>query len=116
MNSLVQVPAVIGGSIVLTSVAGRVTDLLLRRAGARHPETPLWNMLRRCRSAVRLLLFAAVLRAVYRQIAWEPLQEHEAAVGEVLTLVLIGAGAWCVVLVTSAVVESSYARYALGTR
>ncbi|MCX4804097.1 mechanosensitive ion channel family protein [Streptomyces sp. NPDC058682] len=116
MNSLVHVLAVMGGSILLTFAAGRVTDLLLRRADARHPETPLWNMLRRCRTSVRVLLFAAVLRAVYRQIAWEPLQEHEAAVGRVLTLVLIGASAWCVVLVTSAVVESSYARYALGTR
>ncbi|MER6448145.1 mechanosensitive ion channel family protein [Streptomyces venezuelae] len=116
MNSLVQVPAVMGGAIVLTFVAGRLTDLLLRRAAARHPETPLWNMLRRCRNAVRVLLFAAVLRAVHRQIEWQPLRDHETAVGRILTLVLIGASAWCVVLVSSAVVESSYARYALGTR
>ncbi|MGW7332455.1 mechanosensitive ion channel family protein [Streptomyces sp. NPDC054840] len=114
MNSLLQVPAVIGGSIVLTFAAGRVTDLLLRRADARHPETPLWNMLRRCRTSVRVLIFAATMRAVYPQIGWQPLREHETAVGRLLTLVLIGASAWCVVLITSAVVESSYARYALG--
>ncbi|GAA2654618.1 MULTISPECIES: mechanosensitive ion channel family protein [Streptomyces] len=116
MDSLLRLVAVIGGSIVLTFIAGRLTDLLLRRADARHPETPLWNMLRRCRTAVRVLLFAVVLRGVYRQIEWRPLQDHEAAVGRILTLVLIGASAWCVVLVTSAVVESSYARYAHGTR
>ncbi|MFJ6495856.1 mechanosensitive ion channel domain-containing protein [Streptomyces virginiae] len=116
MNSLLQVPAVIGGAIVLTFAAGRVTDLLLRRAAARHPETPLWTMLRRCRTSVRVLLLAATLRAVYRQIGWQPLEEHTTAVGRTLTLVLIGASAWCVVLVTSAVVESSYARYAHGTR
>ncbi|MFD9260883.1 mechanosensitive ion channel family protein [Streptomyces sp. NPDC059538] len=116
MNSLLRLLAVLGGSIVLTLVVSRHTDLLLRRAAARRPETPLWGMLRRCRTSVRVLLFTAVLRGVYRQIEWQPLHDHEAAVGRILTLVLIGAGAWCVVLVSSAVVESSYARYALGTR
>ncbi|MFJ3518900.1 mechanosensitive ion channel family protein [Streptomyces sp. NBC_01232] len=116
MDSLLRLVAVTGGAIVLTFLVGRLTDLLLRRAGARHPETPLWDMLRRCRTSVRVLLFTALLRGSYRQIEWPPLQEHEAAVGRILTLVLIGASAWCVVLVTSAVVESTYARYALGTR
>ncbi|MFG2989362.1 mechanosensitive ion channel family protein [Streptomyces sp. NPDC048257] len=116
MDTLLRLVAVIGGSIVLTFVVGRLTDLFLRRAHARHTETPLWDMLRRCRTSVRVLLFTAVLRGTYRQIEWQPLHEHAAAVGRTLTLVLIGASAWCVVLVTSAVVESSYARYALGTR
>lgn len=116
MNSLLRLLAVLGGSVVLTLVVGRLTDLLLRRADARHPETPLWNMLRRCGPSVRVLLFTAVLRGAYRQIEWQPLRDHEAAVGRTLTLVLIGAGAWCVVGVASAIVESSYARYALGTR
>ncbi|MFE0580018.1 MULTISPECIES: mechanosensitive ion channel family protein [unclassified Streptomyces] len=116
MNSFLRLLAVLGGSVVLTLVLSRLTDMLLRRADARHPETPLWNMLRRCGPSVRVLLFTAVLRGSYRQIAWQPLRDHETAVGRTLTLVLIGAGAWCVVGVASAVVESSYARYALGTR
>ncbi|MEW2583628.1 mechanosensitive ion channel family protein [Streptomyces virginiae] len=116
MNSFVRLLAVLGGSVVLTLVVGRLTDLLLRRADARHPETPLWHMLRRCGPSLRVLLFTAVLRGAYRQIEWQPLREHGAAVGRTLTLVLIGAGAWCVVGVASAIVESSYARYALGTR
>ncbi|MFK0257953.1 mechanosensitive ion channel family protein [Streptomyces sp. NPDC090445] len=116
MNSLLRLLAVMGGSILLTLAAGWLIDLLLRRADARHPETPLWNMLRRCGPSVRVLLLTAILRGAYRQIAWQPLRDHETAVGRALTLVLIGAGAWFVVRVTSAVVESSYARYALGTR
>ncbi|MEU5810993.1 mechanosensitive ion channel family protein [Streptomyces sp. NPDC059650] len=116
MNSLLGLLTVTGGSILLTLTVGWLIDLLLRRADARHPETPLWNMLRRCGPSVRVLLLTAILRGAYRQIAWQPLQAHEEAVGRVLTLVLIGAGAWFVVRVTSAVVESSYARYALGTR
>ncbi|MFF5446307.1 mechanosensitive ion channel family protein [Streptomyces sp. NPDC012888] len=116
MNPFLQLPAVIGGAVLLTLAVGWLTDLLLRRADARHPETPLWHMLRRCRTSLRVLLLAALLRAAYARTEWRPLREHETAVGRILTLVLIGAGAWFVVRVASAVVESSYARYALGTR
>lgn len=116
MNSALRVLTVLGGSILLTAAAGWVVDLLLRRADARHPETPLWNLLRRCRGAVRIVLFAALLRGAYRQIAWPPLQDHAAVVGRILSLTLIAAGSWLLVTMASAVVETGYARYATGTR
>lgn len=116
MNSLLRLLTVIGGSIALTLAVGWLTDRLLRRADVRHPETPLWSLLRRCRPPVQVLLLAAVLRSSYRQVVWQPLREHEAVVGRILSLVLIGAGAWLVVQVAAAIVESSYARYATGTR
>ncbi|MER6387291.1 mechanosensitive ion channel family protein [Streptomyces sp. NPDC059382] len=116
MNTVLRLLTVIGGSIVLTLTVGWLTDLLLRRADARHPETPLWNRLRRCRVSLQVFLLAALLKGSYRQIDWRPLREHAGAVSQVLSLMLIGAGAWFVVHITSAVVESSYARYATGTR
>ncbi|MEV8533683.1 mechanosensitive ion channel domain-containing protein [Streptomyces sp. NPDC051211] len=116
MNSLARLLMVLGGSTVLTLAAGWFVDLLLRRADARHPDTPLWSLLRRSRVSLRLVLLAALLRGSYRQIGWPPLQEHNTAVSRLLTLVLIGAGAWLVVHIASAMVESSYARYATGTR
>ncbi|MFD0357275.1 mechanosensitive ion channel family protein [Streptomyces sp. NPDC127110] len=116
MNAAVRLLTVLGAAILLTAAAGWAVDLLLRRADARHPETPLWNALRRCRPALQIVLLAALLRGAHRQTAWRPLQEHEAAVGRALSLALIGAGAWLIVGVTSAVVESGYARYATGTR
>ncbi|MER6776272.1 MULTISPECIES: mechanosensitive ion channel domain-containing protein [unclassified Streptomyces] len=116
MNHVLRLLTVLGGSILLTFAAGWAADLLLRRADARHPETPLWNSLRRCRRALQIVLFAALLRGAYRQTAWPPLRENEAAVGRALTLALIGAGAWLIVGVASAAVESGYARYAAGTR
>ncbi|GAA0289135.1 mechanosensitive ion channel [Streptomyces polychromogenes] len=116
MNGVLRLLTVIGGSIVLTFAAGRLADLLLRRVDARHPETPLWSLLRRCGLPLRVLLLSALLRASYRQTGWQPLRAHEAAVGRTLSLVTIGAGAWFVVRITAAVVESSYARYATGTR
>ncbi|AZM87348.1 MULTISPECIES: mechanosensitive ion channel family protein [Streptomyces] len=116
MNAAVRPLTVLGAAILLTAAAGWAVDLLLRRADARHPETPLWHALRRCRPALQIVLLAALLRGAHRQTAWRPLQEHEAAVGRILSLALIGAGAWLIVGVTSAVVESGYARYATGTR
>ncbi|WP_445269653.1 mechanosensitive ion channel family protein [Streptomyces sp. DSM 41634] len=116
MNSALRVLSVLGGSILLTFAAGWAFDLLLRRVDARHPETPLWNLLRRCRRALQIVLLAALLKGAYRQIAWPPLQDHAAAVGRVLSLTLIGTGAWLMVAVASAVVESGYARYATATR
>lgn len=66
MNSVLLLPTVLSGSILLTVAAGWLGDLLLRRAGARHPETPLWNLLRRCRPAARIVLLAALLRGGHR--------------------------------------------------
>ncbi|MFD9337421.1 mechanosensitive ion channel family protein [Streptomyces sp. NPDC060028] len=116
MNSLVLLPTVLGGSVLVTAASGWAVDLLLRRAAARHPETPLWHLLRRCRRALRIVLLAALLRGAYRHTAWPPLQDNAATVDRILSLTLIGAGAWLIVAVSSAVVESGYARYATGTR
>ncbi|MFE9635763.1 mechanosensitive ion channel family protein [Streptomyces sp. NPDC006463] len=116
MNSALLLPTVLAGSVLVTVVAGRAVDLLLRRVDARHPETPLWNLLRRCRRVLQIVLLAALLKGACQQIAWPPLRDNAAIVGRILSLALIGAGAWLIVAVVSAVVESGYARYATGTR
>ncbi|MEU8776803.1 mechanosensitive ion channel domain-containing protein [Streptomyces sp. NPDC048606] len=116
MNSALLLPTVLAGSILLTVLAGWVADRLLRRAAARHPETPLWDLLRPCRRALQIVLFAALLRGAHRYATAPLLQDDAAAVGHVLSLVLIGVGAWLTVGVASAVVEAGYARYATGTR
>ncbi|MFF3247893.1 mechanosensitive ion channel family protein [Streptomyces sp. NPDC002870] len=116
MDNVLRPLTVVGGSLVLTLLLGWVVDLLLRRVDARHPETPLWGLLRRCRLPFQVVLLTALLRGTYRETKWQPLKDHEAAVGQVLSLVLISAGAWLVVRIVSAAVESSYARYASSTR
>ncbi|MFC9294114.1 mechanosensitive ion channel family protein [Streptomyces sp. NPDC057011] len=116
MNSALLLPTALGGSILLAGAAGWAVDLLLRRADAQHPETPLWNLLRRCRHPLQIVLLAALLRGAYRHTGWPPLQDNAAVVGRILSLTLIGVGAWLVVAVASAVVETGYARYATGTR
>ncbi|MDX2917828.1 MULTISPECIES: mechanosensitive ion channel family protein [Streptomyces] len=116
MESVLRPLLVIGGSVVITLLIGWLVDLLLRRADSRHHETPLWGLLRRCRPPLQVVVITALLRGSYRQTKIDWVWEHRAGIGQVLTLVLIGASAWLVVRIAATVVEASYARYATGTR
>ncbi|UUS30594.1 MULTISPECIES: mechanosensitive ion channel family protein [Streptomyces] len=116
MENVLRPLIVLGGSILLTLLVGWLADLLLRRADERHHETPLWGLLRRCRIPLQLVMLSALLRGAYRQTAWRIIQDHATGIGRALTLVLIGASAWLVMRIASAVVEATYTRYAATTR
>ncbi|MFD3696046.1 mechanosensitive ion channel family protein [Streptomyces sp. NPDC058646] len=113
MENVLRPVAVVGGSLVITLFAGWLLDLLLRRADARHTETPFWGLLRRCRVPFQLVLCTTLLRGSYRQARVLP--DHSVGVGRALTLVLIAGAAWLLVRFATAVVDSSYARYAAAT-
>lgn len=116
MENVLRPLTVLGGAVVLTLLLGWVVDLALRRADARHPETPLWGLLRRCRLPLQVVLLTALLRATYRETGWWIVVDHQSGIGRLLTLILIAASAWLVVHIASAVVESTYARYATSAR
>src|SRR5690606_41703892 len=65
MDDVLRPLIVVGGSVVLTLLLGWATDRLLRKADQRHPETPLWGLLRRGRVPYQLLLCAVLLRGSY---------------------------------------------------
>ncbi|MGQ4378068.1 mechanosensitive ion channel family protein [Streptomyces sp. SAS_267] len=110
MENVLRPVIVVGGSVVLTLLIGWSVDRLLHRADDRHSETSLWGLLRRGRVPFQLVLFAALLRGSYGQVRL--LVEHRIGIGRTLTLILIGAAAWLVVSIATAVVETSYSRYA----
>jgi small-conductance mechanosensitive channel len=114
MASALRPVLVIGTAALLTLIVGWAVDRSLRAADARHPETPLWGLLRRCRLPVQVVLCAALLRAAYR--AARVAHGHTEAVGQGLTLVLIAASAWLVIRGAAAIIDSSYARYASTSR
>ncbi|MER5884474.1 mechanosensitive ion channel domain-containing protein [Streptomyces sp. NPDC001941] len=116
MENVLRPLTVIGGSVALTLAFVWAVDWLLRRAAARHRETPLWHLLRRCRLPLLLVLLTALLRGSYRQTEWKVIEDHETGIGRTLSLTMIGAGAWLVIRIAAAIVESSYAKYASGTR
>ncbi|WPR53828.1 mechanosensitive ion channel [Streptomyces sp. S399] len=112
MENVLRPLIVVGGALALTLLLGWLADLLLRRANARHPETPLWGLLRRCRPPLQVVLLTAILRGSYRQTKLDIIQNHEAGIGQLLSLVLIASSAWLVLRAAAAAVESTYARYA----
>ncbi|MFD7323418.1 mechanosensitive ion channel family protein [Streptomyces sp. NPDC059875] len=116
MDTALRPLLVVGGAVLLTLLVGWLADLLLRRADAHHRETPLWGLLRRCRTPLRAVLLASVLRGTYRETRWPAIEEHATGIGQFLSLVLIGSGAWLVVRIASAVVDATFARYAAATR
>ncbi|MFI2369639.1 mechanosensitive ion channel family protein [Streptomyces sp. NPDC018833] len=116
MENVLRPLTVVGGSVVVTLLVGWAVDRLLCRVDDRHPETPLWGMLRRCRLPLQVVLLSALLRASYGEIHQPLVRDRGAGIGHVLSLVLIGASAWLVTRIVSAAVESTYARYASSTR
>ncbi|MEU4080260.1 mechanosensitive ion channel protein [Streptomyces venezuelae] len=114
MESVIRLAISVGGSALAAFAICRAADLLARFADARHPETPLWGLLRRCRTPLYVVVLAALLRWTYPMASpgRGPLEEHAGAVSRVLLLCLIGGGAWLAIRSVAAVVESSYARYA----
>ncbi|MEV6763007.1 mechanosensitive ion channel domain-containing protein [Streptomyces sp. NPDC051105] len=110
MENVLRPLIVVGGAVVLTLLIGWATDLLLRKADARHSETPLWGLLRRGRVPYQLVLCTGLLRGSYDQA--EVLLGHRVAVGQILSLVLIGSTAWLMVRIAAAIVQTSYSRYA----
>ncbi|MEU3182810.1 mechanosensitive ion channel domain-containing protein [Streptomyces sp. NPDC006923] len=116
MENVLRPLTVLGGAVLLTLVLGWGVDVLLRRVDGRHPETPLWGLLRRCRLPLQVVLLTALLRGTFHETRWRIIEDRQDGIGRALTLVLIGAGAWLMVRIVSAAVESTYARYATSTR
>lgn len=114
MENVLRPLIVVGGSVVLTLAVVWLADVLLRRVGDRHPDAPLWGLLRRCRLPLQLVLCAALLLGSHEQA--KIIEDHEAGLERALTLVLIGSMSWLLVRIAAAVVESSYARYAAAHR
>ncbi|MEU9501168.1 mechanosensitive ion channel domain-containing protein [Streptomyces sp. NPDC048196] len=116
MEDVLRPIAVLGGSVVITLVLVWLADRALRRVDAAHPETPLWGLLRRCRIPLQVALCAALLRGAYDETGLKTVENHEAGIGQTLSLVLIAATAWLAIRAAAAIVESSYSRYAASAR
>ncbi|WP_299531114.1 mechanosensitive ion channel family protein [uncultured Streptomyces sp.] len=116
MEDVLRPLIVVGGSVIITLLVGWAVDVALRRADGRHHETPLWGLLRRCRVPLQVVLCTALLRGSFAHTRLHLLYDHRVGIGRALSLVLIGASAWLVVRVAATIVESSYARYATGSR
>ena len=66
MESALRPVLVVGTALAVTLAVGYAVDRSLRAVDARHPETPLWHLLRRCRLPLQVTICSAMLRGGYR--------------------------------------------------
>ncbi|UNO44240.1 mechanosensitive ion channel domain-containing protein [Streptomyces sp. MST-110588] len=116
MEDVLRPLVVVGGTIIVTLILGWLTDRALCKVDAARPDTPLWGLLRRCRIPLQLLLAAALLRGSYDETDIGLVRDHQAGIGQCLSLVLIAATAWLAIRASAAIVESTYSRYAAVAR
>jgi len=110
MENVLRPLIVFGGAIALALVVGWAVDRALRRMDARHPETPMWGLLRSGRWPLQAVVFVGLLNAFSEQTHLA--RNHQKAVDLWLSLILIGAAAWLVLRMITAIVETAFARYA----
>ncbi|MGY1452901.1 mechanosensitive ion channel family protein [Streptomyces sp. SS8] len=110
MENMLRPLIVFGGAIALAFAVGWAVDRALRRMDARHPETPLWGLLRSGRVPLQAVVLVGLLNAFSDETHLA--RDHQKAVDLWLNLILIGATAWLMLRVLTAVVETAYSRYA----
>lgn len=114
MEHVLRPLAVIGGTVALALIVGWLVDRTLTAADRRHPETPLWGLLRNCRLPLQVVLVATALRGAY---SWTGISTtDDDLVKNILALVDIAALVWLAVRVATAIAETSLARFAATTR
>ncbi|GAA0656389.1 mechanosensitive ion channel [Kitasatospora atroaurantiaca] len=97
------------GIVAVTVAIGWIVDQVLQRVAARHPEAPVWPLLRRCRVPLQLVVLASLLLAagsLERLLDLEGDGLHHATV-----LFLIASLGWLTVRVVAAALEAVLSRY-----
>ncbi|MBW1599348.1 mechanosensitive ion channel family protein [Streptomyces sp. JJ38] len=109
MENVLRPVIVFGGALVVAWIVAWVVDRLLVRIDARHPETPMWGLLRQGRTPFTAVLFVALVRGFFgsTHLAVDSRETVELW----LTIIMIAASAWLALRVAAAVMETTSARY-----
>ncbi|OKJ10101.1 mechanosensitive ion channel family protein [Kitasatospora sp. CB01950] len=96
-------------AVLATLLAGWLVDQILQRLAARHPNSPVWESLRRCRIPLQLSLLTAILLAspFLRRV----FPSQDGVVRHTVLLALIASLGWLTVRVLTAALEAVFARY-----
>ncbi|MFD1831983.1 mechanosensitive ion channel family protein [Streptomyces desertarenae] len=110
MENVLRPLIVFGGAIALAFAVGWVVDRALRRMDARHPETPMWGLLRSGRVPLQAVVLVGLLNAFSDETHLA--RDHQKTVDLWLSLIFTGAAAWLALRALTAVVETAFSRYA----
>ncbi|MFD7641286.1 mechanosensitive ion channel family protein [Kitasatospora sp. NPDC059795] len=96
-------------AVLATLLAGWLVDQILQRLATRHPDSPVWESLRRCRIPLQLSLLTAILLAspFLRRV----FPSQDGVVRHTALLALIASLGWLTVRVLTAALEAVFARY-----
>ncbi|WP_327676352.1 mechanosensitive ion channel family protein [Kitasatospora sp. NBC_00458] len=96
-------------AVVATLVTGWLVDQALQRAAARHPDAPVWPLLRRCRVPLQLVVVSALL-LIARPLE-RILHVPDEAPHHLVLLLLLASLGWLTVRVVAALLEAVLSRY-----
>ncbi|GAA2599474.1 mechanosensitive ion channel family protein [Streptomyces axinellae] len=113
MENVLRPVIVFGGAILISYVLAWAVDRLLVRLDVRHPETPMWELLRRGRVPLQAVLFVALVSGFFGQTHLA--KDHRQGVDLWLSIILICASAWLILRLVAAVTETLATRYAGAT-
>lgn len=109
MEDVLRPVIVFGGALLLAGLLGWGVDLLLVRIDRRHPETPMWGMLRRGRFPLQAVLFVALVKGFFGSAK---LIRDDKELAELwLTIIMIAASAWLALRIVTAIAETAASRY-----
>ncbi|MDH6127192.1 mechanosensitive ion channel domain-containing protein [Kitasatospora sp. GP82] len=95
--------------VAVTLAVGWIVDRVLQRVAARHPQSPVWALLRRCRIPLQLAVAASLL------LAGRPLEKLLGLSGDALhhavLLILIASLGWLTIRIVAAALEAVLGRY-----
>lgn len=110
MEDVLRPLVVFGGALVLAWLIAWAADRALHKLDARHPETPMWELLRRGRVPLQAVLFVTLVRAFFGST--HLVSDDRATVDLWLTVIIIGASAWLILRILAAITETVASRYA----
>ena len=110
MEDVLRPVVVFGGAFILAWLLAWAVDRSLHRLDARHPETPMWELLRRGRVPLQAVLFVALVRGFFGSTRLA--RNDRETVNLWLTIILIAASAWLILRALAAITETIASRYA----
>ncbi|MFB7664555.1 mechanosensitive ion channel family protein [Kitasatospora sp. NPDC056138] len=95
--------------VAVTLAVGWLADQALQRVAARHPQAPVWPLLRRCRIPLQLVVATGLL------LAGQPLERlfdvRDGELHHVVLLLLLACLGWLTVRIVAAALEAVLGRY-----
>ncbi len=115
MEDVLRPLIALGGTVLLAVVIGWLIDRSLQAADSRHPETPLWEQLRRCRLPLQLVVASGVFHQSYYWAGFDFAHHTDRLILRLVGLLTLASLVWLLMRIAGAVAETSLARFAATT-